>query len=666
MPRASLLLVLAMAIGLFAALLAIQQARAVITATVTPTGVGNNVAGLANAQYDVSFTTGVTNNATSVTVTFPAGYGVAGAATVQDAVGNAVKLTAGGANNIAAVVTTGGNSVTVTFAATNLSTGVTAFRILTGVTNPTTAGVTGSFTVSSNAAGESGGSSGGITIVAAAANKYVVSSNNYSPAPNQTITITAQLTDAFGNPVSTAALVVTWGKNTVSGAFLALTSPTDANGRATVGFTVSAVGGTVHTVTATEGARTGTSSNITVGNIGYRYNVTASSYNPAPGTSVVIYAQLVDINGFPVAAAGRLVTWSENSFFVVGVFFPSVSMTDANGLATTTYTTPISGVITRYVTATDNFGITGTSAAITTYGPIPSAVFSTITASPSIVNANGVDYATVVVTLYNNFGQPLPGKTVQLNRTSGSAFVSTSTGVTNFAGVVIFTVTNTVAQTVTFSAIDLTDGVSLNQTATVTFIGALPTATPTNTPVPVSTVPPAPQGTPGVTSLIASAPAGSRSLAVSHTVGFVAGDVVRINAGASNQEDVLLIATGPLTLNTPLQFNHAPGEVVTRLFFQGVQPPQQPPPPIRPPAPQPPNAGGGFVGQVGGWPTVLIALLALTGAGLMSATAGGLGRRSVAVRSSSGAPAGPSEAPGGATKLLAAASRLVRRALRRR
>jgi hypothetical protein len=94
-------------------------------------------------------------------------------------------------------------------------------------------------------------------------NKFLVTSNSYTPVPGTAVTITAQLATLTGTAVPTSGLVVTWS-STNGGTFSAATSTTNSSGIATITFTVSSTNGTVHTVTATSGAFTGTSSNITV------------------------------------------------------------------------------------------------------------------------------------------------------------------------------------------------------------------------------------------------------------------------------------------------------------------------------------------------------------------------------------------------------------------
>jgi Protein of unknown function (DUF1566) len=95
------------------------------------------------------------------------------------------------------------------------------------------------------------------------ASKYRVTSSSASPVAGASVTISAQLTDANGNAVSSAGRVVTWTKSSAYGAFAAASSTTNAGGLATVAFTTHTVAGTATTVTGTTGTLTGTSPSIT-------------------------------------------------------------------------------------------------------------------------------------------------------------------------------------------------------------------------------------------------------------------------------------------------------------------------------------------------------------------------------------------------------------------
>ncbi len=98
---------------------------------------------------------------------------------------------------------------------------------------------------------------------------------------------------------------------------------------------------------------------------------------------------------------------------------------------------------------------------------------STVASSPPSVPADGATTSTITVTLTDAFGNPVAGKTVSLAQT-GSSTISAASGPSSGAGVVTFTVKSTTAETVTYTATDTTDGVTLSQTADVAFaIGSL-------------------------------------------------------------------------------------------------------------------------------------------------------------------------------------------------
>ena len=97
--------------------------------------------------------------------------------------------------------------------------------------------------------------------------------------------------------------------------------------------------------------------------------------------------------------------------------------------------------------------------------------------------------STVTVTLKDDNGVALAGKSVALAAGSGSSVITTSPATTNGSGVATFTVTDTTAQAVTYTATDTTDSLVLNgggQTPTVTFTA--PKASVANSTVSASPV----------------------------------------------------------------------------------------------------------------------------------------------------------------------------------
>src|SRR5690606_1234706 len=120
------------------------------------------------------------------------------------------------------------------------------------------------------------------------------------------VTVTAQLADVHGNPVTEADRVVNWSA-TNGGAFSTSSTLTDANGAATVMFTTSTVADTEHVVKAIDDdtpAITGESPKITTQTgPAAQYVVTVSNETPASGNDVTVTAQLVDVHGNSVAEA---------------------------------------------------------------------------------------------------------------------------------------------------------------------------------------------------------------------------------------------------------------------------------------------------------------------------------------------------------------------------
>ncbi len=101
-----------------------------------------------------------------------------------------------------------------------------------------------------------------------------------------------------------------------------------------------------------------------------------------------------------------------------------------------------------------------------------SATLSTVTPPTQTVTADGADPATVTVTLNDTNSSPVSGKTVTLSPSAGSSTISpasTGSNVTDSNGQATFTVTDSTAETVTYSATDTTDILPINQTAKVTF-----------------------------------------------------------------------------------------------------------------------------------------------------------------------------------------------------
>lgn len=305
------------------------------------------------------------------------------------------------------------------------------------------------------------GTSANITTVSGTATKYVVSSSNNSPVAGTTVTITAQLSDANNNPVATAGKTVTWG-STNGGTFSSPTGVTSGGGAATVTFTTSSTIGTDHVVTATDGDNiAGSGATITTAaGPPTKYVVTSSNNSPAAGTVVTITAQLADAGNNPIKTAGRVVTWSKTG--TGGSFASPATTTDANGVATVSFTTHTLAGTVHTATATDANSLTGTSGNITTVaGPAAKYVLTSSNNGP----VAGSD-VTVTAQLADAHNNPVAttGKTVTWSKTGTGGSFATPTSTTNASGAatVVFT-TNTVSGTV--HTVTASDGDSFTGTS---------------------------------------------------------------------------------------------------------------------------------------------------------------------------------------------------------
>jgi hypothetical protein len=187
---------------------------------------------------------------------------------------------------------------------------------------------------------------------------------------------------------------------------------------------------------------------------------------PADGASLGgVLVQLFDSNGN--AVSGKTVTLSSSEGISVS---PASAVTSvANGAAVFTFTSTT--VSQPTFTATDvTDGITLSQTASISIVPPPAAGGS-ISANPSTVAANGQSTAVLIVTLTDSLNRPSPGKIVTISDGGAHAVITGPVpGVTNASGQIQFTATDQVSETVTFSAIDVTDGsLPVPGSATVTY-----------------------------------------------------------------------------------------------------------------------------------------------------------------------------------------------------
>ncbi|MDD2768979.1 MAG: protease pro-enzyme activation domain-containing protein, partial [Methylococcus sp.] len=104
----------------------------------------------------------------------------------------------------------------------------------------------------------------------------------------------------------------------------------------------------------------------------------------------------------------------------------------------------------------------------------PPATNAGLNAFPTSVTADGVSTTTITLTLQDALGRPAPGKLVQLNQTGHSVMTGPTPPLTDSNGQIQFTAVDQVAETVTYTATDVTDGnLPVPATGTVNFVNGI-------------------------------------------------------------------------------------------------------------------------------------------------------------------------------------------------
>ena len=154
---------------------------------------------------------------------------------------------------------------------------------------------------------------------------------------------------------------------------------------------------------------------------------------------------------------------------------PASATTDANGAATFTVSDATVETATYSAVDTTDSLTPAATATVDFYGHTPDPQTSFITATPAKVADDGSSSSTVKVTLEDLGGAAVSGKRVVLHAT-GSATITPLAATTNSSGVATFHVTDEVPETVTLTAVDSFDRITLANPSYVRFV-AFPSAT---------------------------------------------------------------------------------------------------------------------------------------------------------------------------------------------
>jgi len=104
---------------------------------------------------------------------------------------------------------------------------------------------------------------------------------------------------------------------------------------------------------------------------------------------------------------------------------------------------------------------------------VPAATSAGISAAPTTVAADGAATTTITVTLKDTLNRPTPGKAISLSQGSGHTIITAPTpAITDVNGQIQFVATDTVTETVPYTAVDVSDGnLPVPGSAVVNFTG---------------------------------------------------------------------------------------------------------------------------------------------------------------------------------------------------
>jgi hypothetical protein len=297
--------------------------------------------------------------------------------------------------------------------------------------------------------------------------------------------ISVQLKDVNGNNISQSGLTVQF--STTIGTFyvdgnISSIALTDANGVAS-GVLKSTFAGTANVTAKLDHDNNPGTALLSITNsspVSVTFNsgavsASTSTVTASPAsivadnsTTSTITVTLKDANNNPVS--GKTVSLADNS--ATSTISAASGSSDASGVVTFSVKNTIAETVT-YTARGDDVLITGTATVAYTAGAV-SASTSTVTASPASIVADNSTTSTITVTLKDANNNPVSGKTVSLADNSATSTISAASGSSDASGVVTFSVKNTIAETVTYTATG--DDVLITGTATVEFTAGTATA----------------------------------------------------------------------------------------------------------------------------------------------------------------------------------------------
>ena len=190
---------------------------------------------------------------------------------------------------------------------------------------------------------------------------------------------------------------------------------------------------------------------------------------PADGVTTALgQAFLTDANGFPISGKSVSLTPMGGSATVT----PPSAVTDNDGAATFSIT-DLNTENLSFTAEDTTDDVTLTQKATLSFVP-PPAASAGLLAFPTTVTADGVTPTDITITLKDSLNRPSPGKLIQITQTGGNSIIGgPNPPVTDSNGMIEFTAVDANNETITYTAVDVTDGnLPFPQTGTVTFSDA--------------------------------------------------------------------------------------------------------------------------------------------------------------------------------------------------
>ena len=278
---------------------------------------------------------------------------------------------------------------------------------------------------------------------------------------SSTATVTVQLRDALGNDLTAGGDTV--ALNATLGTLSAVTDNGDGTYTATLTSSTSAGIASLTGSVNGSGLAAGTTISFVAGPVA-TLDVAAGSPQTA-GTAFPVTVTAKDANGNTVPTYVGTVHFTTTDTH--SPLLPSDYTFVGGDSGSHVFSVTLEGAGSQNVTAADG-PVGGTSPAIAVGSAAVSAGTSTLAAAPSSATADGTQ-STVTATLRDAYGNPVSGKSVSLVAGSGSSANPETPQTTDSAGAATFHVSDLVAESIEYTAIDTTDAITIAENATVTF-----------------------------------------------------------------------------------------------------------------------------------------------------------------------------------------------------